>query len=58
MENRDTTEIQKIIRDYYRQQCANKMDRLEEMEKKCLEMYNLPIPDQKKFLKCEQTYYQ
>ena len=29
----DTTEIQIIIRDYYKQLCANKMDILEEMYK-------------------------
>ena len=37
----DTTEIQKIIRDYHNQLYANKMDNLEEMEK-FLERYNLP----------------
>ena len=37
----DNTEIQKIIRDYYEQLYANKMDNLEEMEK-FLEKYNLP----------------
>ena len=37
----DTTEIQKIIRDYYKQLCANKMDNLEEMDK-FLEKYNIP----------------
>ena len=37
----DNTEIQKIIRDYYHQLYANKMDNLEEMEK-FLEKYNFP----------------
>ena len=30
---RDTTEIQSILRDYYKQLYANKMDKLEEMDK-------------------------
>ena len=34
------TEIQRIIRDYYMQLCANKMENLEEMDK-FLEKYNL-----------------
>ena len=37
----NTAEIQCIIRDYYKQLCANKMDNLEEMDK-FLEKYNLP----------------
>ena len=37
----DNTEIKRIIRDYYQQQYANKMDNLEEMDK-FLEKYNLP----------------
>ena len=37
----DTAEIQKIIRDYYKQLYENKMDNLEEMEK-FLEQYNFP----------------
>ena len=37
----DTTEIQSIIRDYYKKLYANKLDNLEEMDK-FLERYNLP----------------
>ena len=37
----DITEVQRIIRDYYKQIYANKMDNLEEMDK-FLERYNLP----------------
>ena len=37
----DNTEIQKIIRDYYQQLYANKIDNLEEMDK-FLEKYNFP----------------
>ena len=37
----DITEIQRIIRDYYTQLYANKMENLEEMDK-FLEKYNLP----------------
>ena len=37
----DTTEIQRIIRDYYKQVYANKMDHREEMDK-FLERYNFP----------------
>ena len=36
----DNTEIQRLIRDYYQQLYANKMDNLEEMDK-FLEKYNL-----------------
>ena len=43
----DTTEIQRIIRDYYKQLYTNKMDSLEEMDK-FLERYNLPRQNQKK----------
>ena len=35
------TEIQRIIRDYYQQLYANKMDNVEEMDK-FLEKYNFP----------------
>ena len=38
---RDNTEIQRIVRDYYQQLYANKMDDLEEMDK-FLEKYNFP----------------
>ena len=37
----DITEIQRTIREYYKQLYANKMDNLEEMDK-FLERYNLP----------------
>ena len=37
----DNTEIQRLIRDYYQQLYANKMDNLEEMEK-FLQKFNLP----------------
>ena len=41
-----TSEIQRIIRDYYKQLYANKIDNLEEMDK-LSETYNLPKLDQK-----------
>jgi len=37
----DNTEIQRVIRDYYQQLYANKIDNLEEMDK-FLEKYNFP----------------
>ena len=37
----DNTEIQRIIRDYYQQLYANKMDNTDKMDK-FLEKYNLP----------------
>ena len=37
----ETTEVQSIIRDYYKEHYANKIDNLEEMDK-FLERYNLP----------------
>ena len=41
LQQTDTTEIQSILRDYYKQLYANKMDNQEEMDK-FLERYNLP----------------
>ena len=41
----DTAEIQRIMRDYYKQLYANKMDNLEEMDK-FIEMHNLPRQNQ------------
>ena len=41
----DTTEIQKVMRDYYKQLYDNKMDNLEEMDK-FLERHNLPSLNQ------------
>ena len=43
----DSTEIQRIIRDYYQQLYANKMDNVEEMDE-FLEKYNLPKLNRKK----------
>ena len=37
----DSTEIQRIIRDYYKQLYTNKMDNLKEMDR-FLQRYNLP----------------
>ena len=37
----DTSEIRRIMRDYYKQLYANKMDNLEEMDK-FVEKHNLP----------------
>ena len=49
----DTAEIQRIMRDYYKQLYANKMDNLEEMDK-FLETYNLPRLNQEE-IEYEQT---
>ena len=50
----DTTEIQRIIRDNYKQLYINKMDNLAEMDK-FLERYNVSILNQEKNGKYEQT---
>ena len=49
----DTTEILRIIRDYYKQLHANEMDYLEEMDKS-LERHNLPRLNQEE-IKYQQT---
>ena len=49
----DNTEIQRIIRDYYQQLYANKMDNLEEMDK-FLERYSIPRLNREE-TKYEQT---
>ena len=41
----DNAEIQRIIRDYYKQLYGNKIDYLEEMDR-FLEKFNLPRPNQ------------
>ena len=45
----DTEEIQRIMRDYYKQLYANKMDNLEEMDK-FIEMHNLPRLNQEEIV--------
>ena len=52
-----TTEIQRIIRDYYKQVYANKMDNLEEMDK-FLERYNLPRLNQEEIENINITNHQ
>ena len=50
----DTAEIQRIMRDYYKQLCANKMDNMEEMDK-FLEMHNASKTEPGRNRKYEQT---
>ena len=50
----DTTEIQRIMRDYYKELYANKMDNLEEMDK-FLEKYNLPRLNQEELENMNRT---
>ena len=47
-----TKEIQKIIRKYYEQLYANKLDNLDKMDK-FLETYNLPKLNQEESRECE-----
>ena len=52
----DTVQIQRIIRDYYKQLYANKMDNHEEMHK-FLEKYNFPrLNKPGRIRKYKQTY--
>ena len=50
----DTAEIQRIMRDYYKQLYPNKMDNLEETHK-FLEKHNLPRLNQEKNRKYKET---
>ena len=50
----DITEIQSIVRDYYKQLYANKMDNLEEMDK-FLERYNPPRLNQEEIENMRRT---
>ena len=50
----DTAEIQSILRDYYKQLYANKMDNQEEMDK-FLEKYNLPRLNQEEIENMNRT---
>ena len=50
----ETTEIQRIARDYYKQLYINKMNNLEKLDK-YLEMYTLPKLEKERNQKYEQT---
>ena len=52
----DTAEIQRIIRDYYKQLCANKMDKHEEMDK-FLEKVQFSKTEPGRIRKYKQTYH-
>ena len=52
----DTAEIQRIMRDCYKQLYGNKMDNLEEMDK-FLEKHKLPRLSQEEIEKNKQTSY-
>ena len=52
----DPAEIQRIMRDHYKQLYANKMDNLEEMHT-FLENHNLPRLNQEEIEKYKQTNY-
>ena len=52
----DTAETQRVIRDYYKQLYANKMDNHEEMDK-LSERYNFPRLNQEELKKYQQSYH-
>ena len=51
----DTKEIQRIVRKYYEQLYANKLDNLDEMDK-FLETYNLPKLNQEESENLNRDY--
>ena len=52
----ENTKIQRIIRDYYQQFCANKMDNVQEMDK-FLEKYNFPKLNQEEIENLKQSHH-
>ena len=52
--SQQTIQKYKVIRDYYQQLYANKMDNLEEMDK-FLEKYNLPKRNQEEIENCNRS---